>query len=554
VELNDFLISIDSLLGSAPWFPFILLGVGLFFSIYLRFPQIRLFKHAWNVLFRPKVESKAIGETSHFQAMSMALSGTIGTGNIGGVGLAVYLGGPAAIFWMLVTAFVGMTTKLVEVSLSHKYRVTVEDGTVSGGPMYVMDNGLNWKPLGILFALTIAITSMGSGSMPQVNNMAQVLRETFDINEMLTGVIATILLGLVIIGGVTRIANFASKVVPAMAILYIVGAGAVIITNYNSIIPSFISIFSDAFVGSSALGGFLGATFAFAFNRGVNRGLFSNEAGQGAAAIAHASAITEEPVSEGIVALLEPFIDTIMICTLTGLVILSSGVWIEKHQNTFQKSDFAIIEGKYSDKDRADKSELYKYINFLDDNKIREYSSEINILNGKMTTLNVTIINARSVAEDVVFYKDQGINGLQHYTGKLSVTLGDLDDGDIVVKGKSLVHSAALTSIAFTKSFLGQGGKYIVAISLTLFAFSTAVAWSYYGNRCVVYLFGIKAILPFRLVYLTGFFLASFADTTIIWTIAAITVVLSTLPNLLCMLMMRKEVKKMVSDYVSKIK
>ena len=307
-------------------------------------------------------------------------------------------------------------------------------------------------------------------------------------------------------------------------------------------------------MGSSALGGFLGATFAFAFNRGVNRGLFSNEAGQGAAAIAHASAITEEPVSEGIVALLEPFIDTIMICTLTGLVILSSGVWIEKYHNTFQKSDFAIITGNYSDKDIEDKNELYKYINFLDDNKIREYSNEIDILNGKMTTLNVTIINSRSVAEDVVFYKDQGINGLQHYTGKLSVTRGDIDDADIIVTGKSLVHSAALTSIAFTKSFLGQGGKYIVAIALTLFAFSTAVAWSYYGNRCVVYLLGIKAILPFRLVYLTGFFLASFADTTIIWTIAAITVVFSTLPNLLCMLMMRKEVKMMVNDYINKIK
>ena len=188
------------------------------------------------------------------------------------------------------------------------------------------------------------------------------------------------------------------------------------------------------------------------------------------------------------------------------------------------------------------------------DNKIREYSNEIDILNGKMTTLNVTIINSRSVAEDVVFYKDQGINGLQHYTGKLSVTRGDIDDADIIVTGKSLVHSAALTSIAFTKSFLGQGGKYIVAIALTLFAFSTAVAWSYYGNRCVVYLLGIKAILPFRLVYLTGFFLASFADTTIIWTIAAITVVFSTLPNLLCMLMMRKEVKMMVNDYINKIK
>ncbi len=554
MALNDYLVSIDSLLGSAPWFPFVLLGVGLFFSIYLKFPQIRLFKHAWNVLFDPETGSKAKGETSHFQAMSMALSGTIGTGNIGGVGLAIYLGGPAAIFWMLVTAFVGMTTKFVEVSLSHKYRVTIEDGTVSGGPMYVMDHGLNWKPLAVLFAITISITSMGSGSMPQVNNMAQVLRETFNIDEMLTGGVATILLGFVVIGGVTRIASFASKIVPIMAMLYIIGAGAVIITNYENIIPSFVSIFADAFKGSSALGGFLGATFAFAFNRGVNRGLFSNEAGQGAAAIAHASAITEEPVSEGVVALLEPFIDTIMICTLTGLVILSSGVWIEKHENIFQKSDFTIIEGEYSDKDAADKTELYKYLNFLDDNKIQEYGREIDVQNGKMITADVTILNARSVAEDVLFYKNSGSGELQYYTGKISVTGGDLDDVDIVVIGKSLVHSAALTSIAFTKSFLGQGGKYIVAIALTLFAFSTAVAWSYYGNRCIVYLFGIKGILPFRLVYLTGFFLASFADTTIIWTVAAITVVFSTLPNLLCMLMMRKEVKTMVQEYTNNLK
>lgn len=557
MELNDFLISIDSLFGSAPWFPFVLLGVGLFFSIYLKFPQIRLFKHAWSVLFgkdKEFEEHKAKGETSHFQAMSMALSGTIGTGNIGGVGLAIYLGGPAAIFWMLVTAFVGMTTKFVEVSLSHKYRVTVEDGTVSGGPMYVMDHGLNWKPLAILFAITISITSMGSGSMPQVNNMAQVLRETFDINEMLTGAIATLLLGFVVIGGVTRIAHFAARIVPTMAMLYFIGACAVILTNYTNIIPSFISIFADAFKGSSALGGFLGATFAFAFNRGVNRGLFSNEAGQGAAAIAHASAITEEPVSEGVVALLEPFIDTIMICTLTGLVILSSGVWIEKHENIFQSSDFTIIDGEYSDQIEADKDELYKYLNFMDDNKIQDYNGEITVLNGVMNTEGVTILNARSVAEDVIFYKADETGERQLYTGDISVSEGDLDDPDIVVIGKSLVHSAALTSIAFTKSFLGQGGKYIVAIALTLFAFSTAVAWSYYGNRCIVYLFGIKGILPFRMVYLTGFFFASFADTTIIWTVAAITVAFSTLPNLLCMMMMRKEIKQMVNDYVDGIK
>ncbi len=552
MDLHGFLVSIDSLLGSAPWFPFVLLGVGLFFSIYLKFPQIRLFKHAWQKLFDPESGSKAKGETSHFEALSMALSGTIGTGNIGGVGLAIYLGGPAAIFWMLVTAFVGMTTKFVEVSISHKYRETVEDGTVAGGPMYAMDKGLGWKPLAVMFAVTITITSMGSGSMPQVNNMAQVLRETFNIDEMLTGGIATLLLAFVVIGGVTRIAHFAAKIVPTMAVLYFIGACAVIISNYENIIPSFISIFADAFNGSSAVGGFLGATLAFAFNRGVNRGLFSNEAGQGAAAIAHASAITDEPVSEGVVALLEPFIDTIIICTLTGLVILSSGVWIEKHQNVFQQADFTIIEGQYSDTDEVQKQELFNYLNFVDGAKIREYNDEIDVVDGKMTSSNVTILNSRSVAEDVMFYKDD-VNGERHpYSGSLSVTDGDLNDLDIIVEGKSLVHSATLTSIAFTRSFLGQGGQYIVAIALTLFAFSTAVAWSYYGNRCVVYLFGIKGILPFRLVYLTGFFFASFADTTIIWTIAAITVVFSTLPNLLCMLMMRREIKNMVNDYVDK--
>lgn len=550
MDLNNFLVSIDALLGSAPWFPFALLGVGLFFTVYLGFPQIRLFKHAWSVMFDPEKDSKATGETSHFQAMSMALSGTIGTGNIGGVGLAIYLGGPAAIFWMLATAFVGMTTKFVEVSLSHKYRITAEDGTVAGGPMYVMDRGMNWKPLAVLFATAIAITSMGSGSMPQVNNMAQVLRETFNFDEMITGGVATVLLAFVVIGGVTRIASFASKVVPSMAFLYLFGAIAVIITNFENIIPSFISIFSDAFNGSAALGGFLGASFAFAFNRGVNRGLFSNEAGQGASAIAHASAITEEPVSEGVVALLEPFIDTIMICTLTGLVILSSGVWIEKHENTFQRSDFSILEGVYSDQNDDDRETLYNHLNFIEGKAIPTLNGEIDIADGKLTTDTVTVLNARSVAEEVVFSNQDG----SVYSGMLTVTDGNLDNLDITVSGKSLVHSAALTSIAFTKSFLGEAGKYIVAIALTLFAFSTAVAWSYYGNRSIVYLFGTKGILPFRIVYLSGFFLASFSDTTIIWTIAAITVALSTIPNLICMMVMRGEMKSMLIDYVENIK
>ncbi|MCL4165394.1 UNVERIFIED_CONTAM: hypothetical protein GTU68_024722 [Idotea baltica] len=413
--------------------------------------------------------------------------------------------------------------------------------------MYVMDRGLKWKPLAITFACAAALSSFGSGSMPQVNNMAQVMQSTFGVDEMITGGVASVLLAFVIIGGVTRIAAFASKIVPSMALLYLIGALAVIFYNIGNVVPSFISIFADAFNGSSALGGFLGATFAFAFNRGVNRGLFSNEAGQGSSAIAHASAVTEEPVSEGMVSLLEPFIDTIMICTLTGLVILSSGVWIEKHQNTFQVSDFSIIQGAYSDQDAADKEELFKHLNFLDGSTIEEYTGDVNVVNGILTTDTVTILNARSVAEDVIFAKDGP------YTGTLAIVAGDLVDTDVVVSGKSLVHSASLTSIAFTKSFFGDYGKYIVAVALTLFAFSTAVAWSYYGDQAVTFLFGVKGVMAYRCLYVVGFFVASFADTTVIWTFAAITVALMTLPNVVCMFMMRKEVREMVDDYAKKI-
>ncbi|MDG1707257.1 MAG: amino acid carrier protein [Emcibacteraceae bacterium] len=552
LEVNDFLVSIDKFIGSAQWFPFYLIGIGLFFTIYLGFPQIRFFKHAWGVLLgkdKEFEEHKAKGETSHFQAMSMALSGTVGTGNIGGVGLAVYIGGPTAIFWMLVTAFVGMTTKFVEVSLSHKYRVTAEDGTVAGGPMYVMDRALGWKPMAAFFAAAVVLSSFGSGSMPQVNNIAQVMRGTFDFDEMMVGGVASVLLGFVIIGGITRIAGFASRVVPAMAALYLLGAFCVIFSNLENIIPSFLSIFGNAFTGSSAMGGFLGATFAFAANKGVGRGLFSNEAGQGSSAIAHASAITEEPISEGMVSLLEPFIDTIMICTLTGLVILSSGVWLEKHDNIFQTSDFSIISGVYSEQVEEDKHALYEHLNFVEGATITTHTGDIDVMNGKMTSGDVTIINARSLAENVVFSKDD-----QPYSGKLSVRDGSLDDSDVSVSGKSLIHSAALTSKAFTRSFLGDSGQYIVAISLALFAFSTAVAWSYYGDRAITYLFGQKGVMPYRVVYVIGFFIASFADTTVIWTFAAITVAFMTIPNVICMFMMRKEVKAMVNDYVSKRK
>ena len=306
VQLNDLLATIDGYIGGSSWFVFALLGTGIFFTFYLKFPQIRFFKHAIDVVRGKFDEPGAKGDTSHFQSLATALSGTVGTGNIAGVAFAIHLGGPAALFWMLVTAALGMTTKFVEVTLSHKYREFAEDGTASGGPMYYMKNKLNMKWMAALFAVAAIISSFGTGNMPQVNSIASSLKATFGIEEIVTGAVLSVLLGLIILGGIKRIAAVTEKLVPIMAIIYVVGALSVIVMNYENIIPSFISIFADVFTGSSAAGGFLGASIAYAFNRGVNRGLFSNEAGQGSAPIAHAAAKAEHPVSEGMVAILEP--------------------------------------------------------------------------------------------------------------------------------------------------------------------------------------------------------------------------------------------------------
>ena len=548
-EFNELLIFIDQYLGSSSWFVPLLLGTGIFFTIYLKFPQLRYFTFALKVV-RGKFDKKEDqGDTSHFQALTTALSGTVGTGNIAGVAFAIHLGGPAALFWMLVTAMVGMTTKFVEVTLSHKYREKISDGTMSGGPMYFMKNAdfrffgnkINLKWVGILFAFATVLSSFGTGSLPQINSISNSILASFGIDKMLTGGILAILLGAVIIGGIKRIAKITEKLVPFMAVIYIIGAFSVILFNYENIIPSFISIFAEVFSGSAAVGGFLGASVAFAISRGVNRGLYSNEAGQGSAPIAHASAKTNEPVSEGLVAILEPFIDTIIICTITGLVLLSSGVWSEKHQNTFAEADLIVLDRIYMEENADDIKVLYNYLN--GNNTINTFDGQIQVNSGVLSD-KLSIIHARSIAEEVLFYD----NNKNLFSGTISVKAGKIQE-DIIVEGKSLVHSAPLTAMAFDRGFLGNYGNYIVSIGLLLFAFSTAIAWSYYGDRAMTYLFGSGSVIYYRIVYVIGFFIASFADTTIIWNVSLITIALMTVPNLIGLLWLRKEVKSTISKY-----
>lgn len=541
-KINDFLLYLDSFIGGSQWFVFLLLGTGLFFTIYLKFPQIRFFNHALRIVRGKYDKASDQGDASHFQALATALSGTVGTGNIAGVALAIHLGGPSALFWMIVTAFLGMTTKFVEVSLSHKYREVAEDGSISGGPMYFMKNKLKMKWLAAIFAFATILASFGTGNMPQINSISTSVLSTFGIAQWITGLVLAILLGVVILGGIKRIVKVTDKLVPAMALIYLIGVIGVILYNWENIIPAIESIFGGVIDGASATGGFMGATFAFAFNRGVNRGLFSNEAGQGSAPIAHAAAKAHEPISEGMVAILEPFIDTVIICTLTGLAIVSSGVWNEKHENIFQYASMKILDKTYNIDNKQDAEDLFRYN--VNEKKIPLFSGNLEVENGIIKN-ELTMLHSRSIAEDVIIKLNKN-----PYTGDIIVNNGDIKNTKYVITGKSLLNSAPLTIEAFKRSYFGDAGEYIITFGLLLFAFSTAIAWSYYGGRAVTYLWGVKYVVYYRIIYVIGFFIASFMDTTIVWAFSGIAIAFMTLPNLVGILLLSKDMKQTMNKYL----
>lgn len=332
-----------------------LIPTGVYFIIRLNFLNVTKLWHSIRIVAGKYDNKKDEGDVSHFKALTTALSATVGTGNIVGVSLAIYLGGPGAIFWMWVTGFLGMILKYSECTLSHKYRTFKSDGTVAGGPMYYIRQGISEiygaptfaKVMAIIFAIATILCALGTGNMAQSNSMTQVFHTSYNLPEVvsflgmtfpskyITGAIITALVLMVIVGGIRRIADVTSRLVPIMAILYFVSALVVIIIMYRAIPGAFLLIFKSAFTGTAATGGFVGSTFIMTLLWGVRRGLFSNEAGQGSAPIAHAAAKTEYPAREGLVASLEPLVDTLIICTLTALVIILTGTWYaEADSNT----------------------------------------------------------------------------------------------------------------------------------------------------------------------------------------------------------------------------
>tara|TARA_B100002019_G_scaffold14903_1_gene11856 strand:+ start:255 stop:1922 length:1668 start_codon:yes stop_codon:yes gene_type:complete len=552
-QFNEFLILLDSNLSGSWWFPILLVGTGIFFTIYLGFPQFRFFGKAWHLVSGKNKKTDSDGETTAFEALTTAMSGAVGTGNIGGVALAIWTGGPAAIFWMWITAIFGMTTKFVEVTMGHKYRTKLADGSISGGPMYYIESALNMKWAGILFAFLMMITAIGSGNMPQINNIALVMNTEFSIPKLFTGLFLGILLWIIIIGGIKRIASVASKIIPIMGLIYFGGALIILTENYQNIIPSFNAIFSQVFTGSAAVGGFLGASFAMSLKYGVARGLYSNEAGQGSSPIAHASS-KNKSIDQGVVSILEPFIDTIVVCSVTALVILSSGVWTQKFDTTFAKTDMVILDGIYSDEKNTDGSyihpdhinELTSYVQSLDSN-VKEYSGTIYIEEGMIIDSDITVLHSRSIAEDIkVINNDKNL-----YSGTLNIVGGKISE-PVILEGKSLVSSAELTAKAFSQGVFGEYGGKLVAIALLLFAFSTAITWCYYGDRSTAYIFGERGVFWYRNFYVLCFILAAVIDTTIVWNIAYVVVALVSIPNLIALFVLRNEMKELTNDFVSK--
>ena len=552
-QFNSFLVLLDSNLSGSWWFPALLIGTGVYFTLYLGFPQFKYFKSALKIVSGKANNTETDGETTGFQALTTAMSGAVGTGNIGGVALAIWTGGPAAIFWMWITAIFGMTTKFVEVTLGHKYRTKLKDGSISGGPMYYIEQGLNMKWVAVLFAFLMMITAIGSGNMPQINNIALVMNTEFAVPKLFTGLFLGTLLWIIIIGGIKRIASVASRIIPIMGLIYFGGALIILVENYQNIIPSFNAIFAQVFTGSAAMGGFLGASFAMSLKYGVARGLYSNEAGQGSSPIAHASS-KNKSIDQGVVSILEPFIDTLVVCTVTALVILSSSVWTEKFDTNFSKTDMIILDGSYSDELNEDESfiypdqinELTKYVQNIN-SSVNEYEGTLDIQNGKITTDNITVIHLRSIAEDVLVRgSDKNL-----YNGSLTIENGKFKNS-VTFEGKSLVSSAELTAKAFSNGILGDYGGKLVAIALLLFAFSTAITWCYYGDRSTAYIFGEKGVVWYRNFYVLCFILAAVIDTTVVWNIAYVVVALVSIPNLIAMFVLRKEMKLLSDEFISK--
>ncbi len=487
----------------------ILLAFGLFITFRLNFVQIRRFGHGLKVVSGFYDDPDDDGDINHFQALTTALSATVGIGNIAGVALAIHYGGPGALFWMWVTAIFGMAIKFTEVTLAQEYRQKNPDGTVSGGPMYYIEKGLgpNWKWLAVAFAISAAICAFLTGNAVQANTVADVMKTDFQVHKAITGLITAGLVGAVILGGIKRIGRVTAKLVPIMASIYVIGAFIILLINYEAIFPSLWQIISSAFNPTAGALGVGSGTLIFTLSYGVQRGLFSNEAGQGSAPIAHSAAKTDQPVREGVVALLEPFIDTLIICTMTGLVIVSTGAWDLQHKSAIDPSSEVV---SYTYEPGTEATDGTPILYFEDGVPVNgsmlhyEYPADTMFVDNNYTQL----------------FNGQ-VELLQRSDGSYAAAKIQSNSGTNIstLYGGVIQNGAPLTSAAFEKGLspLLPGGGFIVTFAVLLFAISTSISWSYYGDRAAQYLFGFKSIFWYRLAFVGMHFFGAMVTLTTIW-------------------------------------
>lgn len=536
-----------------PFLVVLLVGTGIFLTIRLRFVQIRKFRHSLEVIAGHYDDPKDEGDISHFQALSAALSATVGIGNIAGVATAIHYGGPGALFWMWVTAVFGMCSKYVECTLSHHYRILHPDGSASGGPMYYIEKGLGsrWKWLGITFAALAVICSFGTGNAIQSFTVADSFRADLGIPPWITGLITSSLVALVILGGIKRIGLVAGRLAPAMAIIYVTGGLLVLLLNYDQIPATLALIFREAFTPTAGIGGFAGATLSWTLIWGVKRGLFSNEAGQGSAAIAHAAAKTKESVREGTVAMIGPFIDTITICTITGLVICIMGTW---HQKKTEKLSF---EGRSGITVMKETGEI----------EINGLVSKDNLFEGTFSvedgqTVGVFFIRRDATVEQSrILHRDEFFTGTFRVSENGSVEVitdqrgSPLDVANVHIEGLMLQHGSPLTAWSFQEGLrpiLGGYGNILVTIAVFLFAISTAISWSYYGDRSARYLFGARAVLPYKCVYLIMHYLGAIFSLEVVWGFGDVALGLMAIPNLIAIIALSGTVARLSKEYFSR--
>lgn len=540
----------------------LLVGTGIFLTIRLKFLPWRNLGYAIKSTLSKEArkKDKGTGDISPFSALTTALAATIGTGNIVGVATAMVSGGPGALVWMWISALFGLTSKFSECMLAIKYREVNEKGEMSGGPMYTMKKGFKHKRvgavLGWLFALFAVIASFGIGNMTQANSIAESLNDTFGASVKAVGIVLTVLALLIIVGGIKTISKVSSVVVPVMAIFYVIAGLVVIIINYRNVPDGVAMIFKMAFNVKAVGGGLCGTITAALMNAmrfGVARGVFSNEAGMGSAAITAAAAKTDNPVRQGYINMTGTFWDTIVVCTITGLCIASSGM-LGANQNgvegTYTVTD-SVISVQATDTDDKDCSAEYSY-EFNEDGTVLTIKDtkadtvteltmvpekNLNITDSVDATEKLNVGECLAVAGDVSGTWTDGEGN--HYTFS--------DDG--VYAATTVVKGAALTILSF-ESAIGKAGGWLVSIGIVLFAFSTILGWEYHGEKAFEYIFKThKFNMIYRIIFSLVVYIGATMTLDIVWNFSDVANALMAIPNLICLLALSGVIAKEVKDF-----